>query len=205
MGGNGDFTWCVPNRLSLLLPAVFLEDVDGFLRTSHVASLCDKSGSGLNQRLGFIRRDLILGCRWQGDVEFPDMFPRPLAIDVLEFVLETLGRSELAELLAVDLELGDGGNLVGGEAGVAGRDEASFAVGEGDDGCAKVDGFERGVLGDVTGARDGDAFASEGLLARASMFDHVFDVLVWLLAMMREYVGQGERVRRRGHSPWLPV
>ena len=112
------------------------------------------------------------------------MFPRPFAIDVLEFVLEALGGSELAELLAVDLELGDGGDLVGGVAGVAGRNEAPFAVGEGDDGGAELDGFERGVLGDVARTGDGDAFAFEGLLPRAGVFDHVFDVLVWVLAVI---------------------
>lgn len=153
--------------------------INRLLRTSHITPLRNKLTPGLHQLLRLLSTDLVLRRTRQRNIDFPDMHPRSRAIGlVLEFILVVSALGELGELFALDFEVGDDVDEVGRDAFLVGGDEGALAVGDGDDGGAKFHCFERGVLGDIAGAGDGDAFALEGLFASGGVLDHVLDVCV---------------------------
>lgn len=154
-----------------------LEDVDGVLSGTHVGTFGDELAASVDEGLGFLAGNFVLGSRGESDVDLADVGPGTGTGDVLELGSESLSAGNLGDLLAVDLDLGDGVDLLGGEATLTVDDQGALAVGEGDDGTAKLDDLESGVLGDVTGTRDGDALAGEGLLAVGSVLDHVLHVV----------------------------
>jgi hypothetical protein len=174
--GVGGLAGSVPDGVALALAAVGLESFNGLLCAAHVGALGDELAARLDKRLGLVARDLVLGGRGQGDVDLAGVHPRALACEVVELVLVLVLLGELGQLLAVDLKVGDVVDDVGVEAGVAGGDERALAVRERDDGAAELDDLQRGVLGDVTGAGDGDALALEGLLTARGVLDHVLNV-----------------------------
>lgn len=173
----GGLAGSVPDGLALLLAAVGLEGVDGLLGAAHVGALGDELAACLDKVLGLVAGDLVLGRRGEGDVDLTGVHPGALTSDVVELVLVLGALGKLGELLAADLEVGDVVDEIGRDAGLVGGDEGTLAVGEGDDGAAKLDDLESGVLGDVAGAGDGDALALEGLLAAGGVLDHVLDVV----------------------------
>jgi len=184
--GVGGLAGSVPDGLALALLAVCLEGIDGLLCAAHVGALGDELAAGVDERLGLLAGDLVLGGRGQGDVDLAGVHPRALAFEVVELVLVLGVLGQLGQLLAVDLQVGDVVDDLGVEAGVAGGDEGALAVGERDDGAAELDDLEGGVLGDVAGAGDGDALALEGLLAAGGVLDHVLDVWRGLLVTARQ-------------------
>lgn len=177
--GVGGLTGGVPNSLGLVGVTVSLEDIDGVLGGTHVGTLSDELAASGDEGLGLVTGDLVLGGGGESDVDAAgDVGPGAGTGDVLELGAEGLGGGELGDLLALDLDGGDGVDLLGGErALLALEDESTLGVGEGDDGTAELDNLEGSVLGDVTGSRDGNALASEGLLAAGSVLDHVLNVV----------------------------
>ena len=157
--------------------AVGLEDVDGLLGAAHVGALGDELAAVVDEDLGLLAGNLVLGGRGQGNVNLADVGPGAGVGDVAELVDELGGADDGGELLALDLQVGDGVDLGGGEAGVTDGDQGALAVGQRDDGTAQLDDLESGVLGDVTGAGKRDALAEEGLLAARDVLDHVVDVV----------------------------
>lgn len=85
---------------------------------------------------------------------------------------------------------------------VCGHDGA-FAVGEGEDGCAELDGFERCVLGYVAGAGDGDAFALEGFFAAGGVLDHVLYVLWSVVSSNPESRVSGNRCGKKKEKTYV--
>lgn len=176
--GVGGLTGAVPNGIGTLVGlTVSLEDVDGILGGTHVGTLGDELDTGVDQGLGLLAGDLVLGSTGESDVDLADVDPGAGTLDVLELGLEGVGGGQLGELLAVYLDLGDLSDLLGGKASVGGGDERTLGVGQGDNGTAELDDLEGGVLGDVAGAGDDDALALEGLLAAGDVLDHVLDVV----------------------------
>ena len=175
--GVGGFAGSVPDGVALFGAAVVFEDVDGFGGAAHVASLGDELSASVDERFCLVARDLVLCRARESDIDFAAVGPGPGALDVLEFVLVGIGRGELGQLFAVDFQLGDVGDVFGGDSLLGGGDDGAFAVGEGNNGCSKLNGFQGGVLGDVAGARYGDAFAFEGLFSARGVLNHVLDVL----------------------------
>lgn len=157
--------------------AVGLEDVDGGLGAAHVGALGDELAAGVDQGLSLLAGDLVLGGGGEGDVDLADVDPGAGTLDVLELGGKGLGGSDLGQLLAVDLELGDDLDLGGGEAALAVDNQGALAVGQGDDGTAELDDLESSELSDVTGTGDGDALAGKGLGALGGILDHVVDVV----------------------------
>jgi hypothetical protein len=174
--GVGGLTGSVPDSRALALLAVVLEGVNSLLCAAHVGALGDELAASIDERLGLVAGDLVLGGRRKGDVDLTGVHPGTLALEVVELVLVLGVVGQLGELLAVDLEVGDVVDDVGVEAGFVGGDESSLAVGEGDDDAAELDDLEGGVLGHVSRAGDGDALALEGLLTTGGVLDHVLDV-----------------------------
>lgn len=177
--GVSSLTGAVPDGLAALVSAtVGLEDIDGGLGAAHVGALGDELAAGVDERLGFLARDLVLRGAGQGDVDGADVYPWAGTGDVLGLVAEGFRGGQAGELLALSLEVGDQVDFVRSEVVLlGGGDEGAGAVGEGDDGSAELDGFEGCVLGDVAGAGEGDALAGEGLGALADELNHVVDVL----------------------------
>lgn len=159
--------------------AVSLEDIDGILGGTHVGTLGEELAAGGDQGLGLVTRDLVLGRGGKGNVDAADdVGPGAGAGDVLELGGESGLVDELGDLLAINLDGGDGVDLLGSEAALlAVEDQGALAVGQRDDGATELDDFESGVLGNVAGAGDGDALALEGLLAAGDVLDHVLDVV----------------------------
>lgn len=156
---------------------MLFKHIDGVLCAAHVASFRYKFASLRDQSFRLFTADLILCRARQGYIDLLNMLPWPLSLDVLEFVLVAVGGHELGELFALHLEVGDVGDVFGGDALIGGGDYGAFAVGEGDDGGAEFNSFERGVLGYIAGAGDGYLFAFEGFGAAGGVLDHVVHVL----------------------------
>ncbi len=175
--GMDEHTWCVPDGLALLRPAVLFKNVDGFRRAAHVAPFRDEFRARLDQRLGLVAGDLVLRRGREGDVDLADVGPGPGAVDVLELALEVVRLGQLGQRFPLHLQLRDQSDLVGRHALFARGDQRAFAVREGDDGAAEFDDLECGVLGDVAGSGDGDSLALEGFFAPRGVLDHVVDVL----------------------------
>ena len=182
---EGKRTRRVPDGLALVLLAMSLESVDCILRATHVASLCNEFGSSLDESFGLVAADLVLGCTGQRDIDFLDMGPWACTIHVLDLLLEVRRLNHLGQLFSLNLELGNEVDLVWRNAGVASRDERAFAVREGDHRAAKLNHFERRVLGDISRTGYRDTFAFERLFPATSVADHVFNVLLVVSSCFR--------------------
>ena len=158
---------------------VGLEDIDSLLGGTHVGALSDELAASGDESLGLIAGDLVLGGGGESDIDAAgDVGPGAGTGDVLELGAEGVLGGELGDLLALDLDLSDGVDLLSGEGALlAVQDESTLGVGEGDDGATELDDLESGVLGDVSGTGDGDALTSEGFLAAGGVLDHVLDVV----------------------------
>ena len=170
-------TWSVPNGLAFLLFSVLFKDANGLLRATHVASLGDEFGPGVDQRLSLLARHLILRRAWQGHVNLFHVFPWPCTLDVFDFALVAIRIGHFCQLLSLDFQIGNIGDFVGTDTLVAFGNDGAFAIREGYYCGAKFDGFEGRVLGDVSGTGYGDAFAFESLFSAGRVLDHVVDVL----------------------------
>lgn len=111
------------------------------------------------------------------------MLPWAGTLDPLELVAVLGAVGELGELLTLELEVCNDVDELGCDSLVVSGDQSTLAVGEGDDGTTKLNDLECGVLGNVTGARDGDTLAREGLLSARGVLDHVLDVLFVIKAV----------------------
>lgn len=173
--GNSDTTSvgglarCVPESLALLLLAGSLEHVDGLLGATHVGALSDEPGAAGNESLGLLLGNLVLGGAGKSDVDL-DVGPWAGTLDVLVRLA-----GEGGERLALDLEGGNGLNVLGCEVLALLGDESTSGVGKRQNGGTELNGLERSVLGDVTRSRDGDSLALEGTLS--GVLNHVVDVV----------------------------
>lgn len=158
---------------------VSLEDIDGLLGGAHVGTLSDELAAGGDESLGLVAGDLVLGGGGESDIDAAgDVGPGTGTGNVLELGAEGSLGGELGDLLALNLDLSNGVDLLGSEGALlAGENESTLGVGERDDGTAELDDLQCSVLGDVAGAGDGDALADEGILASRSVLDHVLDVV----------------------------
>lgn len=158
---------------------VGLEDIDSLLGGTHVGALSDELAASGNESLGLVAGDLVLGGGGESDIDAAgDVGPGAGTGDVLELGAEGSLGGDLSDLLALDLDLGNGVDLLDGEGALlAVDDESTLGVGEGDDGTAELDDLKSGVLGDVSGAGDSDALAGEGVLAAGGVLDHVLNVV----------------------------
>ena len=118
-----------------------------------------------------------MGRGGEGHVYIADDGPWAGAVDVLEFVFVFVIRGEFRELFAGDFERGDVVDFFRGDSLFGGGDDGAFAVGEGDDGCAELNGFEGDVLGYIARTRDGHLFARERFFATRGILDHMLNVL----------------------------
>jgi len=195
-------TRSVPDGLVLLLLARLLKDVNGFLGAAHVAALGNELGAGLDERLGLVVRNLVLGRRGKGNVDISAVLPWTGTLDPLELASVLGAVGELRELLALKLKVGDDVDELGVDTLVVGGNQGTLAVGEGDDGTAKLDNLERSVLGNVSRTRESDALAGEGLLAARGVLDHVLDILSenFISHMLRWLALQD--LRRRDRNRW---
>jgi len=156
---------------------MLLKDPDSLLGATHITPLSDEFAPLLYQCLRLVLGDFILRRRWERHIHVPNMLPRSLALHILELVFVAVGAHQLGQLLALDLEISDISHLVWADSLLAGGNDCAFAVREGDNGCAKLDGFEGGVLGYVSGSGDCYLLAFEGFFAARGVLDHVLDVL----------------------------
>lgn len=178
--GVGGLTGSVPDGSSAGVgSAVGLEDIDGILGGAHVGALGDELAASGDESLGLVAGDLVLGGGGESDINAAgDVGPGTGTGNVLELGAEGGHGGELGDLLALDLDGGNGVDLLDGEGALLTvEDEGTLGVGEGDDGTAELDDLEGGVLGDVSGAGDGNALAGEGLLTTGGVLDHVVDVV----------------------------
>jgi len=173
----GCLTRSVPDSISLLVLADLLEGINGLLCTTHVGALSNELAASLDKSLSLITGHLVLGRRRERNINLLDERPWAGTLVILEGVLEAGGGSNLAQLLTVELELGDLLDVLGGNALLAGGDEGAFGIGERENGATEFDDLEGSVLGDVAGAGDDDPLALEGLLAAGCVVDHVVDVV----------------------------
>ena len=176
----GGLTGGVPDGSGTLVGlTVGLEDVNGLLGGTHVGTLSDELAASGDQSLGLVTGNLVLGGGGESDIDATsNVGPGAGTGDVLELGGESSLGGELGDLLTLDLDGGDLVDLLGGEATLLTvEDESTLGVGEGDDGAAQLDDLQSGVLGNVTGTGDGNALASEGLLALGGVLDHVVDVV----------------------------
>lgn len=167
----GGLARSVPQSLGALLLAVGLEDVDGVLGAAHVGALSDDESTSGNESLSLLLADLVLGSRGESNVDLADVDPGASALEVGELAVVL----ELGQGLAVDLDIGNSSDVLGGEAGRVTSNQGTLGVGEGDDGTTELNNLEGGVLGNVSGAGDGDALALES--ATAGVLKHVANIV----------------------------
>lgn len=183
--GDGDTTTvsglsgAVPETLGLALDTVSLVDVDGLDGGAHVGALSEVLGAGGDHVLGLLLVDLVLGGAGKDDVDLLDVRPGALALEVGEAGSQggVFSGIELGEVSTVELDVGDELNVGLGEALIFVGDEGTLGVGEGDDLSAELNDLEGSVLGNVSGAGDGDELVGEGLLSASGVRDHVVDVV----------------------------
>lgn len=167
----GSLTRSIPDSLALVLLAVGLEDVDGLLGAAHVGTLGDESAAGGNKTLGLLLADLVLGGRWKSNVDLADMEPGAGTLNPLESALVVVG----GKGLALDLEVGDGLDILGGDEVVTLSDQGALGVGKGKNSSTKLNALEGSVLGDVAGTRDDNALALP--VTSTVVLEHVADVV----------------------------
>ena len=170
----GGLTDSVPHGLGWGLGELTsgLEGVEGLWGAAHVGALGDKLGARGDETLGLVTGDLVLRGTWQGDVDLAGVEPWARAVDVLDLVLGE-GRvllDDLGQGLELDLGLGDGSDVFGGDS-VLGDDTAA-GVGKGDNDGTQLDSLQGGELGDVTGTGDDDTLPGEGLAAVGGVVNH---------------------------------
>ena len=166
----GGLSRSIPDSLVALVGTLGLEQVNGLLCAAHVRTLGDDEAASVDEGLGFLLADFVLGRRGERNVDLAGMDPGTGSLDVFELAFGL----EVGQGAALDLESGNLVDLSGGEAFTFG-DEGALRVGEGDDGGAELHALEGGVLGDVAGSRNGDALAGES--AAAGVLEHVVDVV----------------------------
>lgn len=173
--GNSDTTsvgglaGCVPESTVLLLLAGHLEHVNGLLGATHVGALGDELGAAGDQRVGLLLGHLVLGSAGKRDVDL-DVGPWAGTLD------EGVGVArERRQRLALDLQGGNGLNVLGCEVLALLGNERTSRVRQRQNGGTKLNGLQRSVLGDVSGSRDGDTLALER--AKSSVLNHVVDVV----------------------------
>jgi hypothetical protein len=132
-----------------------LEDVDSLLGGTHVGTLGNVSDTGHDQSLGLLARNLVLGSTGKCNIGLGNQCPGPLTL--VPFVVGSSVKG--GERLSLKFEVGNLGNVLGGETGFGGGDQRSGRVGEGKDFTAKLDDLEGSVLGDVSGTREEDLLA----------------------------------------------
>lgn len=176
--GDGDTTAVgglargIPDGLALLLTALVLKDLDGLESAAHVGTLSNELAAGGDKSLGLLLADLVLGGRRESNVDLADVDPGTDTVNVLEVVLVAV----VGERAAVELELSNGGDILGGDALLASGDERALGVGKRDDLAAELDDLEGSILGDVAGARDGDALVLPAI-GHTSILEHVADIV----------------------------
>jgi len=183
--GDGDTTavgslgWAVPDTVTLAGSAVSLIDIDGLLGGTHVGTLSNELAASGDEILGLLLGNLVLGSRWEGNVDLANVGPWAGTWDVGEAGLEgVLSIVELVEVLTVKLELGDESDILLSESLVGILcDERTLGVGQGDDLGLELDTLESSVLSNVTGTGDGDTLALEGFLSAGGVLDHVVNVV----------------------------
>ena len=185
-----------------------LEDIDGLLGAAHVGAFGDELAADGDQGLGFLARDFVLGGTGESDVDLADVGPGTGTVDVLELLVELVAGGNGGELLALNLEVGDQVDFLGGEAALGlGEDERALAVGEGDDGTAELDDLESFELGDVAGSGECNALTGEGFLAAGDVLDHVLNVLFALVSIDAKKRFQAKKkwrnLRKRHRNRWL--
>ncbi|KAH3663997.1 hypothetical protein OGAPHI_004711 [Ogataea philodendri] len=175
----GSLTWSVPdsvtNRGSAL--SLGLEHVDGVLGGSHVGSLGNVLAAGSNKSLGLLARNLVLGGRRKSNVDLSDMDPRSSTLDVLDLVggESRVLANNLLQGLELDLGVGNGLDVLLGDSGLG--NNSTLGVGQRNNSSAKLDNLQSSVLGNVTGTRHGNSFASKRLLTVGGLLDHLLDVV----------------------------
>lgn len=191
--GVGGLTGGVPDGGAALVGVtVGLEDVNGLLGAAHVGAFGDELAADGDQSLGLFAGDFVLGGTGEGHVDLADVGPGAGTGDVLKLLVELIAGGDGGELLALNLEGGDQVDLVGGEATLLfGENERALAVGEGDNGTAKLDDLQGLVLSDVTGSGESNALAGEGFLATGDVLDHVFDVLQTRIVSYSTFLADG--------------
>lgn len=178
--GVGGLTGGVPDGTGALVGvAVGLEDIDGLLGATHVGAFGDELAADGDQGLGFLARDFVLGGTGESDVDLADVGPGTGTVDVLELLVELVAGGNGRELLALNLEVGNQVDFLGGEAALGlGEDERTLAVGDRRDGTAELDDLQSFELGDVTGSGKSNALTGEGFPTAGDVLNHVLDVLL---------------------------
>lgn len=136
-----------------------LEDVDGLLSATHVRALSNDLAASSNESLSLLLGHFVLGGGGQGNVNLVNESPRAFTLVVLEALSNVAGLDEVGEVLALELDVSDGGDVVDGEALGILSDQGTLGVGEGKNVATEFNDLEGGVLGDVAGAGDEDALA----------------------------------------------
>lgn len=173
----GGFTGSVEDDTLLVVQRLdgrssLFENVNGLLGATHVGTLGDISDTGLDQCLGLLGRDLVLGSGRKGDIGLFDQSPRSLALVVGELALGTLPSSQA---LSVEFDVGDSVDVLGGETGVVVSDEGTGRVGEGEDDTSKLNDLQGGVLSDVSGTGNEDSLSLP--VGVVEVLQHLSDVV----------------------------
>ena len=167
----GSLARSVPESLGTLLLTVSLEDVNSISSAAHVGTLSDDESTSIKESLSLLLADLVLGSAGKSNVDLADVDPGAGTFNPCELVLVL----ESSQGLVLNLESSDVVDLLRSERGTFLGDESTFGVGKRDDGTAKLDDLESGVLGDVARAREGNTLALEG--AAVGVLKHVLDVV----------------------------
>jgi len=169
----GSLTRGVPDTLGVL-KTLSLEDINSLLSGTHVRTLGNELGAVGNKSLSLLTGDLVLGSTRKSNISL-DVDPRASTLEVLELGGELVSKSR--KLSVGDLDVSNLSNLSGGETLGSGGNESTLGVGKRDNGTTELNDLESSVLSDVTGTRDGDGLASEGLLALSGVLNHLLDVV----------------------------
>jgi len=175
--GNGNTTAVgslargIPDGIGLLLLAVVLKDLDCLESAAHVGTLSDELAAVGNQVLSLGLVDFVLGSTGKGDINLANVEPGAGALDVLE----TSTGGVLGESLALDLELSNRPNILGGDEAIVDGNKGTLGIGKGDNGGAELNALEGSVLSDVAGAGEGNTLALP--VTSTGILKHVSDVV----------------------------
>lgn len=177
--GVGSLTGTVPDTVGSR-HSLGLKDLNGVRLATHVGTLGDELAAGSDERLGLLAGNLVLGSTGESNVDLANVAPGSGILNVLELGLGKTGRGvEGGQLLVLQLDVGDLLNLSGGEtlSEVGDKNKSTLGVRHGDNVSTELNNLESGVLGNVSGTRDGNSLALEGLLARGGVLNHLLDVV----------------------------